>query len=142
MKIQADFSAISHEFVPIPPGDVVCVVDQVEEGTKNDKPQVHIVSKVKDPSKPELEGREVHEFLVLTTNDGKPNKIALGRIKAYAIAILGEEAANSKEGIDPMDLKGGTVGLTLEEGTYTKTTDTGEKVTKKNTEVAKVWKVT
>lgn len=117
-RIQADFSQISHEFKQMTNDDYICVIENVEEGKtkgtggKSIKDQVHITVKVKDPSKPDFEDRELQEWLVLQKDDGQPNKISLGRIKMYAIAALGEAAANSPEGIDPLELKGATVLVT------------------------------
>jgi hypothetical protein len=131
-RIAADFSTISHEFTPMPNDDYICIVDTVEEGKtkgnpdpktglpKSIKDQVHFIYKVKDSSKPDFEDREIHDFLVLQKDNGQPNKISLGRIKAVAIAVLGEVAANSPDGIDPQELKGGTVLVTTRLEPYKK----------------------
>lgn len=101
-RIQADFSQISSSFDPLPDGDYECVVKEMtDEITKENKlPMVKVTLEVDDAKHPEAAGRQLFDNLVLQQKDGKPNKVGLGQLKAYAEATLGEEAANSPEGIE------------------------------------------
>lgn len=119
-RIEGDFSKISSSFEPFPDGEFRFRVDDVVMGeTQQSKlPQVQIKSVCIDPQHPELEGKPFTEFVVLKTKDGKPNTVGMGRVKAYAEAILGEEAANNPNGIDTDEFKGGEVILSLKTRSY------------------------
>lgn len=104
-KLVADFTKISSSFENWPEGDYRVRVKDVEEGkTKTNKPQITVILECTEGDKA---GQEIRDFLTMTKDDGKPNNVSLGRIKAYAEAILGDEAANNPEGIDTDDFKGG-----------------------------------
>ena len=116
-RIQEDFSAISSSFEPLPAGDYRVRVTKIEEGETRDNklPQVTIELTVLEGA---LEKRTMTDFVTLKTNKGEKNKIGLGRIKAYAEAILGEERANDTSGIDTDELNGGECIIVVKDDTY------------------------
>lgn len=117
-KLQANFEKISTEFEAVPPGEYRAVVEEIEESKtrKNQLPQLVIKNKVTEG---EFEGRIITDFVTLQTNEGKKNDIGYGRIKAYAIAVNGEEAGNGEE-IDTDDFLHGTVTLVVVPDIYEK----------------------
>lgn len=133
MKIEADFTQISTEFTPIPASDqpYSFVLEEIEEGeTKETKlPQLIFKSKV---TAGEHKDRVYQDFVVLKQKDGKANNIGLGRVKAYAEAILGKETANGSE-LNTDDLKGGAFLGLIKDDSYEKN---GE--TKKTTRLVKI----
>ena len=118
-SIQADFSKISTEFTPLPDGIYTCTIEDItEEKTKqNQLPMLKFELSVSDPNHPDYEDRKLFDNIVLRTNKGKPNQIGLGQLKAYAIATLGEEAANGGE-IDTDAMKGSQVGVEVKTRSY------------------------
>lgn len=122
MRIEADFTKISSQFGALEDGEYQCVLKDIEEGeTKENKlPQVTFIYEVNDPNKPDFSGRELRQFITLKTKKQEPNKIGLGQIKAVAEAVLGNDAANSPEGIDLEDLKNSTVMLVVKQRSYDK----------------------
>lgn len=121
-RIEADFSAISSNIGPLVAGPYVCKVKSIANskvGTP-EKDQIQFVLEVDDPQHAEANGREVYDNVVLQKNDGQPNKMAYGKIKQYAEAILGEEAANNPTGYDTDEFVGSQVlaSITLESYDY------------------------
>lgn len=116
MKIEADFSQISSSFEPVPDDSYRAQIVEITENEKNNKPQVVFELEITEgPHK----GRKLFDFLILQQNDGKPNKVSLGRVKAYAEATVGKEAA-AGQAIDTEELKGGTVEVVVKSRTYDK----------------------
>lgn len=105
-RIQEDFTKIASSYEPLPDGDYEVTIEGIEETEtqENKLPMYTFTLKVDDPRHPELEGYTLFDRAVTRTNKGQLNRAGLGRIKAYAEATLGEEAANSPEGIDPEEM--------------------------------------
>ena len=124
-RIQEDFSKISTEFEQLPPGEYRMAIDEIEEQTAEDadNPALIFKSVVTEGDKAES---VCWDYVYLKTNKGKKNKIGLGRLKAYAVAILGEEAANNAEGYDTDDLLKGTFLGVIEQETYEKKDGSGQ----------------
>jgi hypothetical protein len=122
-RLDADFSAISSSFEPLAPGDYRARVVEIKDGAtkKNNLPQLTFSLEVTDG---EFVGRKITDFVVLKQNDGKVNNIGLGRVKAYAEAILGAEAANGNS-IDTDELVGGECILVVSSRTYEKKNEDG-----------------
>lgn len=128
MRIDADFSKISSSFQALEDGEYQCAITDIEESeTKTSKlPQVVFMLEVNDPNKPEHTGHVLKDYIVLVQKNGKPNRIGLGQVKAYAEAILGTDSANSPEGIDVEELKNGTVLAVVKQRSYDKKNEGGE----------------
>jgi hypothetical protein len=130
-KILGDFSKISSTYEMLPENEYRVRLDDVEEATSSGGlPQVNFKLVVLEGDKAE---QQVTDFLTLKNNDGKVNKVTQSRIKAYAEAILGDEAANNPEGIDTDDLKGGVCIILIKHESYTKkdgTPGTAARITK------------
>lgn len=122
-RLEADFSQISTSFDPLPVGEYRASITTIKDGetNKNKLPQLTFEL---DVTEGEFVGRKLFDFVVLKQNDGKANKIGLGRVKAYAEAILGAEAANGGA-IDTDDLINGEVLLVVSLRTYTKKNEDG-----------------
>jgi hypothetical protein len=117
-RIQQDFSKISSSFQPLPDGEYLCTIEEIEETkSRNGNPMLTFQLSVGDPRFPEHDGYPLYDRLVLTTNEGKPNRPSLGRLKAYAEATLGDEAANAGE-IDTDAMKGSQVIVVLSQRSY------------------------
>lgn len=127
MRINADFTKISSSFQPLEDGEYVCTISEIEEGeTKENKlPQLKFTLSVNDPNHPDKENFPLFDYIVLQTKKGQPNRIGLGQLKAYAEAVLGVEAANNPEGLDPDELKNGTVMAVVKQRSYTKKNQDG-----------------
>lgn len=127
-KIAADFTKISSSFQALEDGEYQCVITDIEEGeTKTSKlPQVIVSLEVNDPNHPQHTGHVLKEYIVLVQKNGKPNRIGLGQLKAYAEAVLGQDAANNPEGIDTDELKNGSVLAVVKQRSYDKKNDAGE----------------
>jgi hypothetical protein len=110
-RIEADFSTIAAGNEPLPDNDYRCTIVDIEEKTTKESqlPALNITLEVGDEQHPEFTGRYLFDFIVLQTKEGKPNRMGLSQLKAYAVATLGEEEASSPEGIDTDGMKGGTV---------------------------------
>lgn len=121
-RIAADFTKISSSFQALEDGEYQCVIADVEEGeTKENKlPQVILTLEVNDQNHPAHTGHVLKDYLVLVQKNGKPNRIGLGQLKAYAEATIGTEAANNPEGIDTDDLRNGTVLAVVKQRSYDK----------------------
>lgn len=130
-RIEADFSGISSSFEALAAGEYIVKIDDIEESeTKENKlPQMVFKMSVQEGDKKDS---VIFDYVTLKQNDGKVNKIGLGRIKAYAEAILGEAAANDTSGIDTDELKGGRCQIIVESRTYEKdgAQQTGNKIKK------------
>lgn len=133
-RIEADFSTVSTSFDPLPAADYQCTVTGIEEkAARSGLPMLVVTLTVEDPAHPEHNGRLLFDNIVLKTSKGEVNKIALGQIKSYAEAILGEEAANSPSGIDTDELLHGTVVAVVSQRSYE---DNGE--TKLSNDIKKI----
>lgn len=140
-KITADFSTINENasFDALPAGEYRGVLAKPVHGTtkKSGLPQVQFEIDVLEPA--EFAGRKLFDFVTLQTNKGQPNAIGLGRVKAYAIAALGEDAANNPDGIDTDDLEGANVSLDVGIRSYDSENADGTKTSKTTNEIKKVW---
>ena len=67
---------------------------------------------------PAHNGKYIFDRITLQKNDGTINPVALSQIKAYGVAILGEEAANNPEGLNTDDFKGARVMVVVGIQTY------------------------
>jgi hypothetical protein len=113
--IPGDFSKISANSEPLTAGTyrfrLDRIIDQENDpewkaanAVNNKQPAVIFISEV---SEGDRAGTEVQDYQYFKTKEGKPNKRALSRLKAYAEAIQGQEAANSPQGINTDTLPGG-----------------------------------
>lgn len=127
MRIDADFTKISSSFQALEDGEYQCAVTDIEESeTKENKlPQLIFTLEVNDPNHSAHTGHVLKDYIVLVQKNGKPNRIGLGQVKAYAEAILGEDAANNPEGIDIDELKNGTVLAVVKQRSYDKKNQDG-----------------
>lgn len=135
MQLQADFSKISTDFEPLPAGVYRVKIEEQEDGQskENKYPQINFGLVVQEG---EFKGRKLFDSVTLQMKDKKTqqvvaNTFGLGRIKAYAIAILGEEAGNSNA-IDTDAFKGSIVDVVVSIETYTKTPEKGGGEGKRN----------
>lgn len=140
-RISENFSDIkaNASFEAIPPGEYTAtIMEKPEHGEtkQNSLPQVTFQLEVAEG---EHQGAKLFDYVVLRTNKGQPNKIGLGRIKAYAIAALGEEAANSPDGIDTDDLEGATVRVEVGVRSYDKELADGTKEVRTSNTILKVF---
>lgn len=115
-KINADFSKIATDFENLPEDSYRVLIEEIEEGETNENKLPQLKFKLKVMEGP-MEGKTITDFVVLKQNDGKVNNIGLGRIRAYAQAILGEEAA-AGDSIDTDELRGGSCTITVKHRTY------------------------
>lgn len=135
-RIEADFTNISSSFEPVPDDTYRAKIVEI----KDDKPSSGGLPQVMfelDIVEGPMEGRKLFDFCILKQNDGQPNKVGLGRIKAYAEAILGDEAA-AGAAIDTDELKGGVVDVVTKQRTYKKKDGSGEGL---SVDIAKVLRV-
>lgn len=140
MRVEADFDKISTEYQQLPGGTYKCNIVDVEVGeTKENKLpmltfNLQTVEAVKQGDEEVPAGRTINDFVTLKNKDGKRNEIGLGRLKAYAIAVLGEEQANGGA-IDTDALKGGQCLIIVKRETYTPKDSNEQKISSK---IAKV----
>jgi hypothetical protein len=117
-RIQADFTNVATGFdnSPLPAGAYLAKIDKITAGKTSDgkKDMITIQMVTEGNDDPAVNGKFVFDRIVMQKNDGSVNGIALSQIKAYAVATIGEEAANSPEGIDTDEFQGGRVQLVLE----------------------------
>lgn len=144
-KIQADFTTVKAgtDFTPLPAQTYHCQIESITAGktkTQKDKLDFELNVLGSDDNDATLIGRKIFDSITLTTNKGEVNKMALSQIKAYAEAILGEEAANNPTGIDTDDLVNGECMVTVNQHSYEKTEKgpNGETLTGIGNEVKKV----
>lgn len=121
-RIQEDFTTVSSTFEALKEGDYQVNIEDIEETESNDSKLpmfvFHLV--VTDPRYPELEGYPLSDYCVTKTNKGQRNRAGLGRIKAYAEATLGVEAANSPDGYDTDEIKGNDVTVYVKQRAWEK----------------------
>jgi len=110
-RIEANFAEISENIGPLPSAPYRCVIKEITNDKVGQPPKdrINIKMEVDDPSKPEFAGRELYDRIILQKNDGQPNKMSYGKIKQYAIATLGKEAAQDPNGYDTDAFLNGTV---------------------------------
>lgn len=125
-RIEGDFSTISSSFEALPDGDYRFKLMDIEEQEKVSGKNAALIFK-SEVQEGEKKGRQFFDYVYLTTNEGKANAIGLGRIKAYAEAILGDEAANNPSGIDTDELKGGVFDGIIKARTYEAKDGSGQK---------------
>lgn len=125
-RINEDFSKISSSFEPLPDGDYRFQLDEIEEQEASEGKNPALIFK-STVTEGEHKDRQFWDYVYLVTNDGKKNKIGLGRVKAYAEAILGQEAANNPEGFDTDELKSGTFLGIIKARTYEAKDGSGQK---------------
>lgn len=99
MKIEADFSKISSNTERLGEGTYRFTIVSAQEQDASEvgagkQPAFIVTSEV---ASGEREGAVTADYIYLKTKDGKPNKIGLGRVKAYAEATLGAERANAQD---------------------------------------------
>lgn len=141
MRLDADFSKISTDFEPLAAGAYrVKIVEMEERQSSGGFPQINFKHEIVEGDQ---KGRFVFDSVTLQMKDKKTqavvaNTIGLGRIKAYAAAILGEEAANSGS-IDTDAFKGSVIEVVVEIETYTKPPEKGGGEGKRN-KITKVLK--
>lgn len=120
MKIEADFSKISSNTDKLAPGTYRFAVTSAQEQDASEvgagKQAAFIVSS--EVVSGERIGAVVQDYQYLKTKDGKPNKMGLGRIKAYAEATVGAERANASD-FDTDELIGNQFDGVMEEESYT-----------------------
>lgn len=124
-KVTTDFSKISSSSEPLPAGQYRGTLFEIEIG-KNATSGLEswtFKTKVREPE--EHIDREIWDFVMMETKEKKPNKMGLGRLKAYAEAIIGEEKANSSDGIDTDELLNGDIVVVTELETYMKKPEKG-----------------
>lgn len=126
-KIAGDFSEIAIGGEQLPDGDYRFRLTEIEEQAPQANKNTAIIFKSEVTEGP-LAKRQFWDFVYLVKNDDTPNSLGLGRIKAYAAAILGDEKANDKEGIDTDELKGGEFLGVIKARTYEARDGSGEKV--------------
>ena len=121
--LDADFSKISTDFEPVPADVYRSKIVKIEsvETKENKLPALNIELEIMAG---DFAGRKLFDFVTLKQKDGKRNDVGYGRIKAYAIAILGEEAANSGA-IDTDALVGGSCDCVVEVEKYAKKAEKG-----------------
>lgn len=128
MLLNADFSKIATDFEPLPADAYRVKVESCEDKkTQTGKDQTSIKLVVAEG---EFEGRVLFDNLVWTNNNGEQNKVSLGRLRAYTIAIHGEEAGAGAN-IDTESLVGGVCQVVVQMKTRVRK-DTNETVTENN----------
>jgi hypothetical protein len=127
-RIDEDFSKISSSFEPLPPGTYRFHLDEIEDQAEAEDARSNPALVFKSTvTEGEHEDRQFYDFVYLRTNEGKKNKIGLGRVKAYAEAILGKDAANSQDGYDTDELIGGDFEGVITSRTYEAKDGSGQK---------------
>ena len=127
-KITEDFSKISSSMEPLPEGEYRLRLEEIEEPEveAGRNPPLIFKSVVTEG---EHTDRQCWDYVYLAKNDGEKNKIGLGRVKAYAEAILGKEAANATDGFDTDDLLKGEFTGVMKARTYEDKTTKEQKST-------------
>lgn len=119
MRIEADYQNIDHERKDIAPGVYRAVIKEIEDKpSKSGLPMLTFTLKIDDTDAPLETDKEVRDYIVTQTKERKPNKLGLGQLKAYAIAIMGDDYANGS-GIDTDDLLAGVVTVEIGQREYT-----------------------
>lgn len=142
-RVEADFTGISSSFEPLSEGayrfKLVEIVDQSKDDewvSKNantgKQPALVFQSEVQEG---ERQNSMYFDYIYTKTKEGKVNKVGLGKIKAYAEAIIGKEAANNPQGIDTDELLNGTFDGVIKSRKY-KDRETNEEKT--STDMAKI----
>lgn len=118
-RINYDFSQVAAYagFEPVPPGAYVCRIEKVEETTSNSgKPMIKFELKIMEPA--EHADKPLFDNAVLVKDNGEPNKLGYGQVKAYAVAAYGEEWANNPAGYETEQLQGQIVMAEVGTRTY------------------------
>lgn len=123
MKLEADFSKISTDFEPVPTDTYRVKVTKIEakETQENKLPSLNIELEIISG---DFSGRKLFDFVTLKQKDGKRNDVGYGRVRAYTIAILGEEAG-AAGAIDTDALLNGSCDAVVTIETYTKKPEKG-----------------
>lgn len=121
-KIPGNFAEVQtfQGFDPLPEGVYRARVEKVvEKPSSTNKPMVEIEMVVTDsPADQQHIGKKIFDRIVLQKNDGSPSDIGFGQLKAYAVATVGEERANSAEGLDTDEWINGEVLVELAQRSY------------------------
>jgi hypothetical protein len=117
-KLEADFSKISSNTDKLAEDTYRFRVVSAQDGEEKAGKQTPFIV-VSEVQSGERAGAQIQDYIYLKTKDGKPNKIGLGRVKAYAEAILGAETASSPKGIDTDDFVGGEFDGIIKHESYT-----------------------
>lgn len=130
--LREDFSKIAMDFEPVPAqvyrSKIVEIESVEEDKAKGVLPQINFEWEVQEG---EFKGRKLFDYCYLKTKKGERNDMGMGRIRANAAAILGEEAAAGNS-IDTDALKGGVADLVVSVETYTKKPEKGGGEGKRN----------
>lgn len=132
MKAEGGFDKIAMDFEPLPADSYrvnVAGCEDKQTSTKKDQTSIKL-----EVTEGEFAGRILFDNLVWTKDDGTPNKVSLGRLRAYTEAIHGAAAAAVEE-LDTDALVGGSCIVVVQLKTE-KRKDTGNVETKNR--IAKV----
>lgn len=113
--VNADFTKISSNSDPLAPGEYLFRLDRIIDQATDPEWTANTANAGKSPAlvfisevlEGDRAGTEVQDYVYTVSKEQKPIKRGLGRIKAYAEAIQGQEAANSPQGINTDTLPGG-----------------------------------
>lgn len=99
MKIEADFSKISSNTERLAAGSYRFAIVSAQEQDAADVKAGNLAAFIitSEVVAGERIGAQTQDWQYLKQKDGKPNKMGLGRIKAYAEATLGAERANAQD---------------------------------------------
>lgn len=119
MKIEADFTKVSSSFEQLAEGQYRFKVEEIKMGDEKPGAQTPLlfVSKVQGGDRADT---PYTDFIYLKTKKGEANAVGQGRIKAYAEAILGDEAANNPSGLELDDMLNGTFDGIIKHESYEK----------------------
>lgn len=128
-RLEADFSGISTSFEALPDNTYRLKILNIEEKETavSKLPALNFSLEVTEG---EFTGRRLFDFVTLKNKDGKRNDIGYGRVKAYAEAVLGKEAANGGA-IDTDELKGGTCEAVVVRESYKRSEGASEEFSNK-----------
>lgn len=119
MKIEADFTKVSSSFEQLAEETYRFRIEEIKMGEEKSGSQTPllVVSKVVGGDRADT---PFTDFIYLKKKDGTANANGQGRVKAYAEAVLGEEAANNPSGLELDDLLQGTFDGIIKHESYEK----------------------
>lgn len=115
--VRANFDTVQTGFSTLPTDDYKCRVEEVAFDAEARNPFHTITLVVDDPDHADFNNQKIWDRIYMNKKDGSVNKMSLGRIKEYAIAILGEDNSNG-DNINTDDFVNGEVILTVEVEPY------------------------
>lgn len=125
-KVSANFADVKSGFSLLPDGDYRCRVESTTFDESGSNPFHTFVLVVDDPSQTQYNGQKLWHRVYMNKKDGSTNPVALGQIKQYGEAILGEEDAQG-DSLDTDDFVDGLVIATVKIRDYeTSTGATGQ----------------